>query len=81
MQFLRHDLKVRRFLEGTSIAELIVCLKQQDVALAILILGIPGLGGTCAAYVRALLFVALSAHERREDILEALFAGVRRDFT
>ena len=81
VQLLRHDLKVRRFLEATSFAEVIECLKQQDVALAILDLGIPGLGGPVdIAQVRRLcpdaLVVAISAYERREDILEALSAGV-----
>jgi DNA-binding NarL/FixJ family response regulator len=81
VQLLQRDLKVKRFLQATSFAEVIERLKQKDVTLAILDLGIPGLGvPTDIAQVRRLrpdaLVVVLSASERREDILEALSAGV-----
>ena len=81
VQLLQRDLKVKRFLHATSFAEVIERLKQKDVTLAILDLGIPGLErSTDIAQVRRLrpdaLVVVLSASERREDILEALSAGV-----
>ena len=81
VQLLQRDLKVKRFLQATSFAEVIERLKQKDVTLAILNLGIPGLGEpTDIAQVRRLrpdaLVVVLSASDRREDILEALSAGV-----
>jgi DNA-binding NarL/FixJ family response regulator len=81
VQLLQRDLKVKRFLQATSFAEVIERLKQKDVTLAILDLGIPGLErSTDIAQVRRLrpdaLVVVLSASERRDDILEALSAGV-----
>ena len=81
VQLLQRRLKVKRFLEATSFAEVIEHLKQKDVTLAILDLGIPGLSRTKdIAQVRRLRpdahVVVLSASDRREDILEALSAGV-----
>ena len=81
MQLLKRRLKAKRVLEATTFAEVIEHLKQNDVALAIVDLGMPGLSGpTDIAQVRLLrpdaVVVVLSASDRREDILEALSAGV-----
>ena len=81
VQLLRNHLKVKRFLEATSLREVIEHLNQKDVTLAILDLGIPGLSSPKdIAQVRLLCpdahVVVLSASDHREDILEALSAGV-----
>src|SRR5262245_8290399 len=80
-QLLQQRLKVKRFLEATSFAEAIEYLKQEDVTLAIVDLGMPGLATpkdiTKMRFLRPdALVVVLSASDRREDILEALSAGV-----
>ena len=81
MQLLKHRLKVNRILQAISFAEVIEHLNQKDVTLAILDLGIPGLSSPKdIAQIRLLSpdthLVVLSASDRREDILEALSAGV-----
>ena len=81
MQLLKRRLKAKRVLEATSFAEVIEHLNRKDVTLAILDLGIPGLSSPKEiAQVRLLCpdahVVVLSASDRREDILEALSAGV-----
>ena len=81
MQLLKHRLKAKRVLEATSFAEVIEHLNQKDVTLAILDLGIPGLSSPKDIAQMRLLrpdahVVVLSASDRREDILEALSAGV-----
>ena len=80
-QLLQQRLKVKRFLEASSFAEAIEHLKQKDVTLAIVDLGMPGLTAPKdIAKMRLLrpdvLVVVLSASDRREDIVEALSAGV-----
>ena len=80
-QLLQQRLKVKRFLEATSFAEAIEHLKQKEVTLAIVDLGMPGLTTpkdiTKMRLLRPdALVVVLSASDRREDILEALSAGV-----
>ena len=81
MQLLKHHLKAKRVLKATSFAEVIEHLNQKDVTLAILDLGIPGLSSPKDIAQMRLLrpdahVVVLSASDRREDILEALSAGV-----
>ena len=81
MQLLKRRLKAKRVLEATSFAEVVEHLNQKDVTLAILDLGMTGMSSPKdIAQVRLLRpdahVVVLSASDRREDILEALSAGV-----
>ena len=80
-QLLQSEFGVKRFLEASAFQEVIEHLKQKDVTLLILDLRIPGLSSSKdIAQIRRLrpdaLVVVLSASDRREDILEALSAGV-----
>ena len=81
VQHLRNDLKAKKFLEATSFTESIKLLKHKDVTLVILDLGMSGMSSPKdIARMRSLrpdvLVVVLSASDHREDILEALSAGV-----
>jgi len=80
-QLLRRYLKVRRFLEAGCFAEAMEHLQNNDLALAIVDLRMPGLAGPQGiAHMRRLRpetqIVVLSASDCREDILGALAAGV-----
>ena len=81
VQLLQCAFRVKRFLQATAFQEVIEHLKQNDVTLLILDLRIPGLSSPKdIAQIRRLrqdaLVVVLSASDHREDILEALSAGV-----
>ena len=81
VQLLQSEFGVKRFLQATAFQEVIEHLKQKDVTLLILDLQMPGLSSsTDIAHIRRqrpdALVVVLSASDRREDILEALSAGV-----
>jgi len=81
LQLLRRRLKVKRFLEAASFLEVSEHLKQKDMTLAIVDLRMPGLSGAKdIAQIRLVrpdvLVVVLSGSDRREDILDALSAGV-----
>jgi DNA-binding NarL/FixJ family response regulator len=81
LQLLRRRLKVKRCLEAASFLEVCEHLKQKDMRLAIIDLRMPGLSGAKdIAQIRLLhpdvLVVVLSGSDRREDILDALSAGV-----
>jgi DNA-binding NarL/FixJ family response regulator len=81
VQLLRDDLKTKKILEANSFAESIEHLKDKDVTLVILDLGMTGMSSPKdIARMRLLrpdvLVVVLSASDHREDILEALSAGV-----
>jgi DNA-binding NarL/FixJ family response regulator len=80
MQLLRRSLKVKRFLEAESFAQVVEHLKDRDVSLTILDLGMPGFAGPEEIARMRLLrpdaqVVVLSASDSRKDILEALSAG------
>lgn len=81
VQLLRRSLKVRKFLEAECFAEVVEHLEQKDLTLAIVDLDMPGLSAPKdIARMRRLRpdaqIVILSGSDRREDILEALAAGV-----
>ena len=81
VHLLRNDLKANKILEATSFTEGIKLLKHKDVTLVILDLGMTGMSSPKdIARMRSLrpdvLVVVLSASDHREDILEALSAGV-----
>jgi DNA-binding NarL/FixJ family response regulator len=80
VQLLRRSLKVKRFLEAESFAQVVEHLKDGDVTLTILDLQMPGLAGPKEiTRMRRLRpdaqVVVLSASDSRQDILEALAAG------
>jgi DNA-binding NarL/FixJ family response regulator len=80
-QLLRRSLKVKKFLEADCFADVIELLKERDVTLMILDLGMPGFSGPKDISQMRLLrpdtkIVVLSASDSREDILEVLSAGV-----
>src|SRR5262245_15774201 len=81
VQLLGRSLNVKRFLEAESFAEVIDLLKDGDVTLAIIDLRMPGLSSPKdIARLRLLRpdtrIVVLSASDCRQDILDALSAGV-----
>src|SRR6476469_8596718 len=80
VQLLRRSLKVKRFLEAECFAQVVEHLKDQDVSLTILDLGMQGFAGPQEITRMRLLrpdvrVVVLSASDSRKDILEALSAG------
>jgi len=81
MQLLQSAFKVGRFLEAERFAEVVEYMQAGDVALAIIDLRMPGLSSPKdIAHLRRLRpqsrVVVLSASDAREDILDALSAGV-----
>jgi DNA-binding NarL/FixJ family response regulator len=77
---LRSSLKIKRFLEADSFAEVIGHLKDEDLALAIIDLRMPGItGAKDLARLRRqrpdVQLVVVSASDSRDDILQALAAG------
>jgi DNA-binding NarL/FixJ family response regulator len=81
MQLLRRHLKMAKFLEAECFAEVLDLLEHRDVTLAIIDLRMPGLSGPKEiGRMRALRpdtrVVVVSASDAREDILDALSAGV-----
>jgi len=81
VQLLRSSLKIKRFLEAESLLEVTDHLKDQDLALAIIDLRMPGMtGAKDLERIRRqrpdVQIVVVSASESREDILHALEAGV-----
>jgi DNA-binding NarL/FixJ family response regulator len=81
IQLLRRSLKVKRFLEAECFADVLDRVKDKDLTLAIVDLRMPGLSGPKdVARIRLLRpnvqIVVLSGSEAREDILDALAAGV-----
>ena len=81
VQLLRSSLKIKRFLEAESLSEVTGHLKDQDLALAIIDLRMPGMtGAKDLERIRRqrpdVQIVVVSASESREDILHALEAGV-----
>lgn len=81
MHLLRRSLKVKRFLQAECFDQVIEHLKDEDVTLLILDLRMPGLESPeQITRVRLLRpdaqVVVLSASDSRQDILEALSAGV-----
>jgi len=81
VQLLRSSLKIKRFLEAESLSEVTGHLKDQDLALAIIDLRMPGMtGAKDLERIRHqrpdVQIVVVSASEEREDILHALEAGV-----
>lgn len=81
MQLLRRCLTVRRFLEAECFADALDLLEERDVTLAIIDLRMPGLSSPIDIARMRLLrpdarIVVLSASDSREDILDALSAGV-----
>jgi len=81
VQLLRSSLKIKRFLEAESLLEVTDHLKDQDLALAIIDLRMPGMtGAKDLERIRRqrpdVQIVVVSASESREDILDALEAGV-----
>jgi DNA-binding NarL/FixJ family response regulator len=80
VQLLRRSLKARRFLEAECFAHVVEHLKNADVTLTILDLGMPGFAGPKEITRMRLLrpdvrVIVLSASDSRRDILEALSAG------
>ena len=80
VQLLRRSLKVKRFLQAACFAQVVEHLSDEDVALVILDLKMPGL--TAPTEIRRLRLlrpdariVVLSGSECREDILGSLSAG------
>ena len=80
LQLLRRSLKVKRFLQAASFAQVMEHLSDEDVSLVILDLKMPGL--TASTEIRRLRLlrpdariVVLSGSECREDILGSLSAG------
>ena len=80
VQLMRRSLKVKRFLQAASFAEVLEHLRDMDVSLLILDLKMPGL--TASTEIRRLRLlrpdarmVVLSGSESREDILGCLSAG------
>jgi DNA-binding NarL/FixJ family response regulator len=81
MQLLQCRLNVTRFLEAERFEQAVDLLKERDLTLAIIDLLMPGLAGPRQiARVRALRpdvrVVVLSGSDARQDILDALWAGV-----
>jgi DNA-binding NarL/FixJ family response regulator len=81
MQLFRRRLKVKRFLEAQSFAEVLDLLKERDITLAIVDLRMPGLSSPKdIARMRFLRpdarIVVVSASDAPQDILDALSAGV-----
>ncbi len=81
VQLLRSSLKIKRFLEAESLLEVTDHLKDEDLALAIIDLRMPGMtGAKDLERIRRqrpdVQIVVVSASESREDILHALEAGV-----
>lgn len=81
MQLFRRCLKVKRFFEAECFEDVIDLLKERDITLAIIDLRMPGLSGPKDISRMRLLrpdtrIVVLSASDSREDILDALSAGV-----
>jgi DNA-binding NarL/FixJ family response regulator len=79
-QFLRRSLKAKKFLEAVSFADVIELLKDKDVTLTILDLGMLGFSGPKdISQIRRLRpdmkIVVLSGSDSREDILGVLSAG------
>jgi DNA-binding NarL/FixJ family response regulator len=81
VQLLRSSLKIKRFLEATTFAEVIGHLKDDDLALAIIDLRMPGMTGGVKDLARLrrqrpdVLLVVVSGSEERDDILQSLTAG------
>lgn len=80
VQLLRRSLKVRRFLEAASFAQIVEHLEDKDVTLAILDLLMPGFEDAKKIMPMRHLrpdiqIVVLSGSDSRKDILEALSAG------
>jgi DNA-binding NarL/FixJ family response regulator len=80
VQLLRRYLKVKRFLEAECFAQVVEHLKDRDVSLTILDLGMQGFAGPQEITRMRLLrpdaqVVVLSGSDSRKDILEALSAG------
>lgn len=80
VQLLRRSLKVRRFLEAASFAQVVEHLEDKDVTLAILDLLMPGFKDAKKIMPMRRLrpdiqIVVLSGSDSRKDILEALSAG------
>jgi CheY-like chemotaxis protein len=80
VQLLRRSLKVKRFLEAECFAQVVEHLKDRDVSLTILDLGMQGFAGPQEITRMRLLrpdaqVVVLSGSDSRKDILEALSAG------
>jgi DNA-binding NarL/FixJ family response regulator len=80
VQLLRRSLRVKRFLQAECFAQVVEHLKDRDVTLSILDLGMPGLDGPKEIARMRLLrpdaqVVVLSASDSRKNILEALSAG------
>jgi DNA-binding NarL/FixJ family response regulator len=80
VQLLRSSLKIKRFLEAETFADVIGHLKDDDLALAIIDLRMPGMtGAKDLARLRRqrpdVLLVVVSGSESRDDILQALAAG------
>jgi DNA-binding NarL/FixJ family response regulator len=80
VQLLRSSLKIKRFLEAESFADVIGHLKDDDLGLAIIDLGMPGMtGAKDLARLRRqrpdVVIVVVSGSESRDDILQALAAG------
>lgn len=80
MQLLRRSLKVKRFLEAACCAEVVEHLKDEDVTLTILDLGMSDWSGpeeiTRIRRLRpGVQVVVLSGSDSRKDILESLSAG------
>jgi DNA-binding NarL/FixJ family response regulator len=81
MDLLQRRLKVTRFYEAESFAQVVDLVRANDVTLALIDLLMPGLSGAKEiAKLRVLRpearIVVLSGSDSREDILEALAAGV-----
>jgi DNA-binding NarL/FixJ family response regulator len=80
VQLLRSSLKIKRFLEADSFADVLGHLKDEDLALAIIDLRMPGMtGAKDLARLRRqrpdVQLVVISASDSRDDILQALAAG------
>jgi DNA-binding NarL/FixJ family response regulator len=81
IELLRRRLKVRRFHEAECLAEVLAVLEGTDATLAVIDLRMPGVSGPKdIARLRRLRpatrIVVLSSSDAREDILDALSAGV-----
>ena len=81
VQLLRSSLKVKRFLQAETFSEVAGHLKDPDLALVVIDLGLDGMESV-KDLVRIrrqrpdLQLVVVSGSEAREDILQALWAGV-----